>query len=194
MANLFGIHSVGDSLVQFLRDTYPEPLRSEHVCQFRLLSSGELDAIDEIPTTLSVYLYRIAIDEHTRNKPRLNRPNEVPLPLSVSLYYLITIWSDSALTEQTIAAWAMSKLNQFPILDQSTLSSSGGWEPQDQIHLVPIDLTNEDMMRIWDAVTPGYRLSIPYVARVVRINPDEGQESSPVVASQFRYGVIEDEL
>jgi len=192
MANINSIHSVGDSLVQFLRDTYPEPLRSDHVCQFRLLSSGEYGDIEDIPTTLSVYLYRIVIDEHTRNMPRINRPNETPLPLSVSLYFLITVWSDSALTEQTIAAWAMSQLNQHPILDQSTLSTAGGWEPQDQINIVPIELSNEDLMRIWDALTPSYRLSLPYVARVVRIDPDEVEEHEPVVASQFQYGDLVD--
>lgn len=188
MANLYGVHSVGDSIVRFLRDSYPEPLRSEQVCEFRLMSSGELNEVTEgMPTTLSLYLYRIVIDEHTRNQPVLNRPNASPLPLSVSLYYLMTVWSDSALIEQTIATWAMSQLNQHPIFDQSNLSSTGSWEHQDQINVVPVDLSNEDLMRIWDAVTPGYRLSLPYVARVVRIDPDQIVEHPPVVVSQFAY-------
>ena len=152
-----------------------------------------LDYIFNINTTVSLYLYRIVIDEHTRNKPRINHPNQNPLPLSVALYYLITIWSDSALAEHTIAAWVMSQLNQHPILDQSTLSSSGGWEPQDQINIIPIELSNEDLMRIWDAVNPGYRLSIPYMARVVRVDPDSPTENKPVIATRFGYGEVEHE-
>ncbi len=44
------------------------------------------------------------------------------------------------------------------------------------------------MMRIWDALDPAYRLSVPYVARVVRLDPDAFVDASPVVAARFGYG------
>ena len=44
MGNLLSIYSVGNSLVTYLRNSYPEALRNEHACDFRLLSSGEVPA------------------------------------------------------------------------------------------------------------------------------------------------------
>ncbi len=54
---------------------------------------------------------------------------------------------------------------------------------------MPAELSTEDVMRIWDAIEPAYRLSASYVARVVRIEPDEDLESfAPVVARRDLYG------
>jgi len=41
-------------------------------------------------------------------------------------------------------------------------------------------------MRIWDALAPDYRLSFPYIARVVRIDVAEGTEGAPVVATRYQ--------
>lgn len=191
MASVYSIHSVGNSLITFLRNTYPEPLRTQHPCEFGLISSGELRESDDMGTAVTLYLYRLDIDQHTRNTPLPQRPWATPFPLSVCLYYLFIIWADSALVENTIAAWVMSQIHQHPILDQSTLSSTGDWELDDQVYIVPIEMTNEDLMRIWDAMTPTYRLSLPYLARVVRIDPDVVEEGRPVVATRHVYGEIE---
>lgn len=187
MANVFAIHSVGDSIVRYLRDTYPEPLRSDFPCEFRLVSSSELDDTASIATTVTLYLYRAAVDEHVRNFPDRDQPGATPYPLPLCLYYLISVWADNALAEHTITAWVMSQLHQYPILDQSNLSSSGNWDVNDQIQVVPIDLSNEDMMRLWDAMTPSYRLSLPYLVRVVRIDPDKATSDLPVVATRYLY-------
>ena len=187
MANIFAIHSVGDSIVKYLRDTYPEPLRNDFSCEFRLLSSGELDEATSITTAVTLYLYRTAIDEHVRNVPDRNKPGATPYPLSLCLYYLVSIWADNALAEHTITAWVMSQLHQNPILDKSNLSSTADWDDNDQIQIVPIDLSNEDMMRLWDALSPSYRLSLPYLVRVVRIDSEAFASDLPVIATRYSY-------
>jgi hypothetical protein len=55
-----------------------------------------------------------------------------------------------------------------------------------------MEMSNEDLMRLWDVLAPNYRLSLPYIARVVRIEPDEVEEGLPVVATRFGYGDIVD--
>ena len=85
-------------------------------------------------------------------------------------------------------AWVMSELNQRPILDKATLSSEAGWRPDDQVHIVPVELSTEDLMRIWDTLAPNYRLSASYVARVVRIDPTPLPVGKPVVATRYKYG------
>jgi hypothetical protein len=189
VANLFAIHSVGASLVTHLRNaylvSYPEPLRTQHPCTFALVSSGELIETNEFGTLLSLYLYRVTLNEHFRNVNRLNGASDASVPLAVDLHYLMTIWSSSALIEHTVLAWAMRELHLHPVLDISSLTPEAGWGPGDFIQLIPAELSNEDVMRIWDALIPPYRLSVSYIARVVRIDADVVEEARPVAASRF---------
>jgi hypothetical protein len=190
MANVFAIHSVGNSLVTYLNNSYPEPLRTDLPCGFRLMSSGELLSTGDLPTTttLSLYLYRVTMNEHLRNMPRANGLMDTSVPLSLDLHYMLTMWANSAEDEHTVLAWAMREFYLRPVLDVSSLSAEGGWAPGDFIHLIPAELTSEDMMRIWNAIDPAYRLSVSYIARVVRIDPDEpAPDALPVVATRFSY-------
>ncbi|MCJ8500114.1 DUF4255 domain-containing protein [Desulfatitalea alkaliphila] len=191
MSDYFRIHSVGDSLITFLRNTYPEPLRGDYPCDFRLMSSGEMAEADNLGTTVSLYLYRVEIDKHTRNAAFSRGGKPADHALCLALHYLLIVWADSALAEHTITAWAMSRLHRHPIFDQSNLSGSGHWGPGDQVHIVPMELSNEDLMQLWDVLTPNYRLSLPYIARVVRIEPEAGEDHPPVVATRYGYGDIE---
>lgn len=197
MANIRSIHSVCNSLVQYLHnayEAYPLPmgpagvtLQEEYPCNFRVLASGELEEASDFGTTVSLYLYRVMVNEHMRSQPAARGPRDARPPLSLDLHLLITVWSDSAVAEQTICAWVMQQLDQHPILDVSSLSEEGGWRSDDVVQIVPTELSNEDLMRIWDALAPGYHLSLSYVARVVRIDPDEVAAGLPVVATRYRY-------
>lgn len=187
MANVFAIHSVGNSLVTYLRNSYPEPLRTDLTCEFRLLSSGELIETSDFPTTLSLYLYRVTMNEHLRNIARVNGLTDNDVPLSIDLHYLLTVWANNAVAEHTILAWALRELYLHPVLDISSLSPEAGWTAGDVVQVIPAELSNEDVMRIWDALEPPYRLSISYIARVVRIDPDTTEDARPVVATRFSY-------
>jgi hypothetical protein len=187
MANLFAIHSVSASLMTYLRNAYPEPLRSDHPCDFMVISSGEIEEPENFGTAVTLYLYRVTVDEHLRNLPAHHRPHNPAHPVSLNLHYLLSIWADSALAEHTILAWVMSELNQHPVLDNANLSPEADWRPGDQVNIVPVELSTEDLMRIWDTLLPNYRLSVPYIARVVRIDPVFRPESEPVVATRFIY-------
>jgi hypothetical protein len=98
---------------------------------------------------------------------------------------MFSFWASSAENEHLALAWTIRQLNETPILDNSILSRDAAWEPDDIIQLIPEGLSNEDMMRIWDALQPDCRLSLSYIARVIRIDPDEGVERRPVVATRF---------
>lgn len=185
------IHSVGDSIAKFLDNTFPSDLPQVSDCEFKLISSGEMETEDSPSPSVTLFLYRVMIDEYARNTPQSQRPSATPYPLSLCLYYLAIVWAETPLVEHTITAWMMSQLHQHPILDQSTLSKSGDWGSEDEVHLVPVQMSNEDLMRIWDAMKPNYRLSIPYMARVVRIDPDKVKEERPVVATRYAYGELE---
>lgn len=188
MTNVLAIHSVGESLVTYLSNSYPQSLRDSYDCTFRLVSSGEMaNAQSEFQhLTVSLYLYRVTMNEHLRTTRRVLDAVRSDLPLSVDLHYLLTAWADSAPAEQIVLAWAMRELQQHPVLDQSSLSPEAEWSPGEYIQVIPAELSNEDVMRIWDALEPSYRLSVSYVARVVRIDGDI-TTTMPMVASRFDW-------
>jgi hypothetical protein len=187
MANLLAIHSVGASLVTYLRNAYPNDLQTAHPCDFRLLSSGELASKPDFSTTLSLYLYRVTMNEHLRNQRRRAGPGDDMVPLALDLHYLLTIWADSALAEHSILAWAVRQLYMHETLSTSDLSPDAGWGPSDVVQVIPAELSNEDLMRIWDTLDPPYRLSVSYIARVVRIDPDAVAPALPAVARRLQF-------
>jgi hypothetical protein len=84
-------------------------------------------------------------------------------------------------------AWAMRQLHLHPLLDASSLSPEPAWDADEVIQIVPAELSTEDIMRIWDALEPSYRLSASYIARTVRLDPHELPEALPVVATRYAY-------
>lgn len=196
MANIKSIHSVCNSIIQFLHNAYettPVPagtgpigttLQDEWPCNFRVLASGELKASTDFGTSLTIYLYRVMVNEHVPRQPIANTRS---MPLAVDMHFLVTAWSESAAAEHTLFAWAMSQLYQHPVLDVSSLTEEGGWKKDDVVQIIPTELSNEDMMRIWDALAPDYRLSASYIARVIRIDSEDIAQGKPVVATRFEY-------
>jgi len=191
MANLLAIHSVANSIMTFLRNTYPQNIAGQPApdCTFDVVSSGELAGELSDTARLTLYLYRVTINEHSRQARPAMAPHARSLPLGLDLHLLLTVWAGNALDEHIMLAWAMRQLHLFPILDASFLSPEAGWGRDEVIQLIPAELPTEDMMRIWDALDPAFRLSVSYTARLVRLDPDSLESDGlPVVARRFAYG------
>ena len=192
MANHRALHSVGHSVARFLSNTYPAELREEQDCQFLTVSSGQLAADEDIAPAITLYLHRVTLDPHVRNLGSRRDPTGAPTPLALDLHFLLTVWADNPVAEHTLFAWALRQLHLHPLLDVSSLSPEAGWQPDEVIHLIPAELSNEDLMRIWDALVPSYRLSFCYVARAVRIDvPTDESVGEPVVARRLEFGAPE---
>ena len=190
MASFEAIFAVGTSIVAHLRNAYEQQRMDEGLpdCIFDLISSSELARDDDRLSSVTLYLYRVSVNEHLRNRPPVQHTGVYETPLSLDLHYLLTVWANESSQEQRLLGWAMRHLHSNPVLDVSSLSSLGDWQPNDVLHLVPAELSNEDLMRIWDALTPSYRLSFSYVARVVRIDPYHYESRRSVVATRFEVG------
>lgn len=190
MANVFAIHSVGNSIVTYLRNSYPQALAGLDMpdCAFELVSSGELAGEPGDATRITLYLYRITINEHSRQIHAATASTARPTPLGLDLHFLMSAWAGNARDEQTMLAWAIRQLHMFPILDASSLSPEAGWGANEVIQVIPAELSTEDVMRIWDALDPAYRLSVSYIARLVRLDPDSQRHARPVVTTRFAYG------
>ena len=192
MANHRAIVSVGESLVTYLQNAYPADLRAQFPCTFKLLSSNELNlSFQDLGTAVTLYLHRVAVDQYLRNSTVYTDPVRPRVPLSLDLHYLLTVWADTALAEQTILGWVARELYTHEALSQSDLTPAGGWSADDVVQVIPGEISNEDMMRIWDALEPPYHLSLSYIARVIRIDPEVSEtEAAPVVARRLRLDEI----
>ena len=190
MANVFGIHSVGNSIVTFLRNTYPQDLAGRQMpdCEFALVSSGELEGNQEKTTRVTLYLYRVTLNEHARQARPSTSPQDKAASLGLDLHYLLTAWGSTTEDEHVTLAWTMRQLHLYPILDASSLSPEADWAGDEVVQIIPAELSTEDIMRIWDALDPAYHISVSYIARLVRLDPDSPQEERRVVASRYAYG------
>lgn len=185
------MRAIGESIATFLTHAFgeePAPFRGDYPTTFLPLSTGEMaqqgfpsgDAFANNVVTL--LLHRVTISEHLRQaRPQLDRP----APLPVQLHYLLTVWAQTPAAEAVLLAWALRALHDHPILDASSLDTLGGFAADEVVHLIPDDISTEDMMRIWDALAPPYRLSFSYVARVVRLESARREAHRPVVVTRF---------
>lgn len=190
MANHLAIHSFCQSLSDYLSQrhaTYspppgvpPLPSASFTVLSSSTFSSPESTIADG---TVTLFLHRVTINNHLRN----TRIGSAIGPLGLDLHLLLTIWANDADDEHILLAWAMRELHQHSFLDRSSLSEEAGWAVDEQINIAPAELPPEEMARIWEAAHRGYRLSYPFVARVIRIQPEGSTDAAPVVSTRFTY-------
>ena len=193
MANLAAIQSVGISLARYFTNAYEHAQFPVNVdkpaCTFALKTIGGLAdkdvSVDKNSAQVIILLHRISMNPHLRNSGYLSDRESQPSPISLELHYLFTFWASSAENEQLVLAWTLRELQATTVLDQSILTKEAGWSQEEIIQLVPEDINTEEMMRIWDALQPDYRLSLSYLARVVRIDQESEKPNRPVVASRM---------
>jgi hypothetical protein len=193
MANYKAVAGVGNAIAKFLELSFQQdPSWSGSELQgklhFRLISSGQLEAEDQQPLdkVVSLFLHRITMNDHLRGPAQLPSQPDKRSVLNLDLHYLITYWGSDPTEEQLVLAWVMQQIQQNPILDGSLLSSDLELTSEETMQIIPASLSLEDIMRIWDAIAPKYRLSLAYTVRPVRI--DVAQSAGlPVVASRFQY-------
>jgi hypothetical protein len=188
VANYSAILSVGESLVKYLRNAMPQDLREETSCDFKLVSSNELAAPGlDFGTAITLYLHRVTMDSYLRNSRVPVGTFGSQVPVSLDLHFLLTVWADKSTHEHLLLGWVIRELYQHEALSQSDLTPEGGWSPDDVIQVIPGELSNEDMMRIWDALEPPYHVSLSYIARVIRIDAAARDEGLPVVSRRMSF-------
>jgi hypothetical protein len=137
------------------------------------------------PPALTLFLYRIDFNKSLRAAWSAigHQDGESHLPLD--LHFLLTAWGSSADDEYRILGRAMQCLENTPILSGPLLDPAFAWRGTEAVQVCLEDLSNEDVMRIFDSLPVDYRLSIPYVARVVVIDGGE-RRPAPAVTRQVR--------
>ena len=150
----------------------------------KLLASQDFSSDIPVAGALGIYLYRIAVDPYARNRylaaPEGRRTPRPELP--VNLHILLIGWSDKSAIEISYLSAAMQIIGSGLNLSIAHLGTADPtWGESDTVQIIPEEMSTEDLTRLWDSFPCGYRLSVPYIIKTIRLAPDEDQEEGPPV-------------
>jgi hypothetical protein len=113
------------------------------------------------------------------------------------LHFLMIAIADSALAENSLMGWGFQQLAASPIIGADRLVAQSlalpgqtlNWDESDDVQVATEELTREELSRIWDTLPLKYCLTVPYVARGIRVEltPDM-QQYPPVVDRTHGFG------
>lgn len=185
MADRLGVEAVGLSIVRLLNLCFEEdqPIsgsRSKAV----LMRTEEFEAAnrpeDMTLPLVSLFLYRIDLNRNVRAGWSAVGHQDGHIHLPLDLHFLLTPWAGNAEFEYRLLGQAMTCLERMPILSGPLLYPTAGWQPHETLQLCIPEITTEDLMRTFDSLPVNYKLSIPYLARVLRVDAHDTDTDSPV--------------
>jgi hypothetical protein len=193
VAGYRALAAAGRSIVDLLNRRFAETLPGGPRPTAVLAGTVDFDEVNNNPTAViqypavSVYCYRVCVDRETR--PGWSAVGSVDgiARLPLRMHMMIAAWDTVVESELEWLGLAAQVLESEPILTGPLLHPSGAWEPGDAIQIVADDIALESMSEAFQALTTDYRLSLPYIARVIRIDGrrDDAAESVATVAARL---------
>lgn len=185
MADFEGLAAVGKSIVSLLEGCFAEeqPVSGEQPASAVLVTTEDFQTGEgsDLPSLgVSVFVYRVDVDAATRAAWSSVGAVEGRSQLPLDLFFLLTPWASNAVHELQILGKAMQCLEDTPILTGPLLDPSGGWASKEAVQIVLGEITTEEVMRTFDSLPRDYKLSVPYIARVVRL-AGKGDQQAPEV-------------
>lgn len=194
MAGYRAIAATCEAVVHLLRIGHrPEDFNNE--LEFKVYLAKDFQ--QPMTAGVSLFLYRIFPNgSHRTPAGRLGPSGQrYKTQLPLDLHFLLTAWGKDASLQHTIAGWMLRALEDTPILPAGLLNAVAPdvFRPDETVEIGLTELTTEDMLRVWDALTQHvYQVSVPYVARMVRV--ESGQLvtlAEPVQERGFDYRGVE---
>ena len=135
------------------------------------------------PPVLSIFLVRVEVNAVMRAPWAAVGSDDHRSHLPLDLHFLLTPWASNAEHEQRILGSAMRCLDEEPMLSGPLLDSThgAGFAIDEALQIVPGDLGPDGIMRIWDTLDVSYRLSVPYLVRIVRIDSHKAPAAPPAL-------------
>jgi hypothetical protein len=197
MSGFAGIAAVGQSIERLLALAFAqrEPVPGYNT-RAVLVNTEDLTAA-KVKTTigayaLSIFLYRVDFNKAMRASWSAVGSVDGRGHLALDLHYLLTPWSDNAVHDQMILGRAMQAIEYAPVLSGPLLYSLTPYpdEPRasagEEVQLLLEEISTEALMRTFDSLPIDYRLTVPYIARVVRIDTLAARPAPPVIDEQIR--------
>jgi hypothetical protein len=135
---------------------------------------------------ITLFLYRTDFNKTMRAAwsavGSYDRQSHLPL----DLHFLLTAWAETAEEEYGILGRTMQIVEDTPILSGPLVLGDSDWATNESIQILLEEIETEALMRIFDSLPVDYRLSIPYLIRVLRIDGRREQTEPPVITSVGR--------
>ena len=190
MANYRAIKTVCEGVLKVLESNYQAADFNDTTLQFKVYLAD--DFINPMNAGVSLFLYRIYINTSHRTPGGRIGPDgqRLQTQLPLDMHFLLTAWAKDASLQHTIAGWMMRTMEDTPILPSGLLN---GLEPDvfqtdETLEITIGELKNEDMISIWrDMLEKKYQLSVPYMARNVRIESTRPQEGFAILERKLGF-------
>lgn len=190
MANFRAITAVCEAVIYTLQAEYPADEFNDEEMEFAVYVAS--DFAEPMLTGVSLFLYRVLPNTVHRTPTGRLAPNgrryRTQLPLD--LHFLLTVWAQDASLQHALAGWLMRVLEDTPIFPATLLNAitADTFQPDESVEITLDELRTEDLLHLWETLAQNvYQLSIPYIARNVRIDSRQllaaGQ---PVQEREFR--------
>ncbi|MFT3858275.1 MAG: DUF4255 domain-containing protein [Aquabacterium sp.] len=200
MGGFTSIAAVGKSIERLLAQAFVErePVHTRTTKAVLIRTEDLADALlkEKIGTyALSILLYRVDFNKAMRTTWSAVGHGDGKGHLALDLHYLLTPWADNAEHQHMILGRAMQVMESTPMLSGPMLyapslpaeyADEPGVAPTDTVQLVMEEVSTEALMRTFDSLPGDYHLSVPYVARVVRIDTRLIQATPPVTDADIR--------
>lgn len=194
MADFRAIRATCDAIVRLLQESWKPEQFGDAPLQFRVYHTRDFEN-QPLEVGVILFLYRVTVNPSQRSLPVKTNPDgttrQPPLPLD--LHLMLTARAKEASLEQEILGWAMRTLHDYPILPAGLLNSltPAVFRPDETVELSNVELTPEEMFRIWDVLPVKFQLSVAYLARVVRIDSARDLSGGEVVLErQLDFGAL----
>jgi len=154
------------------------------------------DVIPREDARLTIFLYEIAEDTASRNRPFTRTDpadraapmtNRKP-PMALLLRYLLTAWGGNQVTQHQMLGKAMQVLYDDAIFDGTELTGTLAGST-DTLALTLTPLTLDQKSYVWFALQKPFRLSLNYEVRVVNLESTVELPGRPVVSRSLVTGV-----
>ncbi len=198
MAGFAGIAAVGKSLERFLNAGFEEeqqdadpqrwlvPNKKTKAVLVRTSDFEESVVGTNIGSpALSIFLYRVDFNKMMRAAWSAVGSQDGFAHLPLDLHFLLTPWADNAEFEHRILGKAMQCLETTPMLSGPLLYPSPfvNWAPNESLQIVLEEVSTEALMRTFDSLPTDYRLSVPYIARIARLDGRQPSIEPPVTTA-----------
>jgi Pvc16 N-terminal domain len=190
MAGFEALSAAASSVTRLLNAALQEPEVQTRVpgAKAQLLRTTDFDAaVGGIQRpAVSVFVHRVDFDKVTRAAFSTSLTPDGHPYLPLEMRFLITPWAANPEAELILLGAAMLGLERRPILSNNLLDPSGKWEPNESLQIVMEEISTEAVMRMFDSLPVDYQLSVPYIARLVKIGlPQSSSELTSAVNFDF---------
>jgi hypothetical protein len=182
VANFAAISAAGNSIARLLSNRFKDeqPVDSKVTKAFIVRTEDFKDHQGFVLPAITLFFYRVDFNRTMRAAWSAVGSQDGRSHLPVDLHFLVTAWAENAQDELRIIGKTMQVLETTPVLTGALLDDSGAWSPHESIQLMIGEISTEEVMRTFDSLPTNYRLSVPYLARVVRIDGKRAQPPQPV--------------